>query len=112
MKRRKFATDVYWCFCSVSTSSANTAKQREKTAKNKHKIWIPFSLKSDIYIVSFRYTHSEKSIQVATKPLQFSQVRGCEHTRENNSQITDNVSREYIKNLYLQNLYIMTNHVI
>ena len=29
-ERLKFTTGVYWCFCSVSTSSGNTAKQREK----------------------------------------------------------------------------------
>ena len=104
MKRRRFTTDVYWCFCSVSISSGHTAKQRDKTAKNKHKAWLQFPLKSDIYIVSFRYTHSEKSIQVTTKPLHFSQVRGCEHTRENNHKLQttfgDNLSKIYICRIY------------
>ena len=80
----------------------NNAK---KTAKNKHKNLVTiFRLKSDIYIASFRYTHSEKSIQVTTKPLQFSQVRGCEHTRENNYKLQttflDNISKIYICRIY------------
>ena len=104
MKRRKFTTGVYWCFYSVSTSLGYTAKQREKTAKNKHKTLLQFSLESDIYMVSFRYTHSEKSIQATTNPLQFLQIRGGEHTRENNHKLQttfwDNISKNYICRIY------------